>query len=58
MSAQESYARHHFQALDLVHQVQEMLEDMPAPDDSINWGHVGDLGRIEALLHEILGDLE
>ena len=58
MSAQESYARHHGQALALVDQVREMLEDMPAPDDSINWGHVGDLGRIETLLREILGDME
>ena len=58
MSAQDSYARHHFQAMAMVDQVREMLEDMPAPDESIHWGHVGDLGRIEALLHEILGDLE
>ena len=58
MSAQDSYARHQLQALAMVDQVREMLEDMPAPDESIHWGHVGDLGRIEALLHEILGDLE
>jgi hypothetical protein len=42
----------------MVDQVREMLEDMPAPDESIHWGHVGDLGRIEALLREILGDQE
>ena len=58
MSAQDSYARHHDQALALAHQVLEMIEDMPAPDDSIHWGHVGDLGRIETLLREILGDQE
>ena len=58
MSAQESYARHYANALALAEKVQEMVEDLPAPDESIHWGHVGDLGRIEALLHEILGDLE
>ena len=41
-----AYAQKHAQALELIESIKESLQDMPAPDDTTNWAHVGDMGRV------------
>ena len=42
-------------ALDgLLEAIRDLIEDMPAPSETTNWGHVGDMNRIVTLLRPIL----
>lgn len=47
-------------AMDLVQRLNELVQDMPLPDDasSINWGHVGDASHLCSLLGEAVSFLE
>lgn len=57
MNLQDTYAAMHAEARTLLAQIEEKLNDLPAPDaDSLNWGHVGDLSNIVHQLKGILGD--
>ena len=53
-TAEEAYASAHAEALGLLEAIQEQIEDMPAPSERTNWGHVGDMNRIVELLRPIL----
>jgi hypothetical protein len=53
-NAEEAYASAHAEALGLLEAIQEQIEDMPAPSERTNWGHVGDMNRIVELLRPIL----
>jgi hypothetical protein len=54
---QDAYAAKAAQALGLIEQLREKIEDLPAPDSrGINWGHVGDLCRMVDVLREALGE--
>ena len=53
-TAEDAYASAHAEALDLLEAIREQIEDMPAPSDQTNWGHVGDMNRIVTLLRPIL----
>jgi hypothetical protein len=58
-SAPGAYAREHTTALALLAELQQYIEDMPAPDtDGINWGHVGNMGHVNSKLRELLGFLD
>ncbi len=57
MNLQDTYAAMHAEAMTLLAQIEEKLNDHPAPDaDSLNWGHVGDLGNLVHQLREIMGE--
>ena len=49
-AAQDAYASAHAEACHLASQILESLNDLPAPDDATNWGHVGNL-------QALIGDL-
>jgi hypothetical protein len=53
-TAEDAYASAHAEALGLLEAIREQIEDMPAPSDQTNWGHVGDMNRIVTLLLPIL----
>ena len=48
--AQDAYAAAHAEAYHLASRIIEHLENVPAPDQETNWGHVGDL-------QSLIGDL-
>ncbi|RPJ07940.1 MAG: hypothetical protein EHM37_17310 [Deltaproteobacteria bacterium] len=54
--AEDVYAEHHQEAMRLVEEIKTWLENMPAPDDKINWGHVGDLGNLMHSLRDIVNE--
>jgi hypothetical protein len=51
---EDAYAEAHAEALGLLEAIRKQIEDMPAPSDQTNWGHVGDMNRIVTLLRPIL----
>ena len=51
--AQNAYAYAHAEAMKLLEQLIERVENMDAPDESTNWVNVGDLGRLVIALNEI-----
>jgi hypothetical protein len=51
--AQDSYSRHHAEALGLIEQLRQQIEDLPAPDDDTHWGHVGNLAHLVLQLRAI-----
>ena len=53
-TAEDAYASAHAEALGLLEAIREQIEDMPAPSERTNWGHVGDLQRIVTLLRPTL----
>ena len=53
-TAEDAYAEAHAEALGLMDAIREQIENMPAPSDQTNWGHVGDMNRIVTLLRPIL----
>jgi hypothetical protein len=53
-TAEDAYAAAHAETLGLLEAIREQIEDMPAPSDQTNWGHVGDMNRILTLLRPIL----
>jgi hypothetical protein len=57
LQAEAAYETAHIVAQDLVARIQEILTDMPAPEDDaqpIHWGHVGDLTYVNAQLSELV----
>ena len=48
--AQDAYTAAHAEACHLASQILESLNDLPAPDQETNWGHVGNL-------QALIGDL-
>jgi hypothetical protein len=58
-SASETYAARHAEALALLAQLQQAIEDMPEPEsDGINWGHAGSMGHINEQLRELIAFVE
>ena len=53
-TAEDAYASAHAEALGLLEAIREQIENMPAPSERTNWGHVGDMQRIVTLLRPIL----
>lgn len=52
-TATGAYARRHCQAQSLAWEISQLIEDLPAPGTQpIDWGHVGDLARLCAVLEE------
>ena len=45
-AAQDAYAAAHAEAYHLAGRIIENLENLPAPDDATNWGHVGNLNAL------------
>ena len=46
---EEAYLQSHQQACDLLVQIEELLHDLPAPEDDenpINWAHVGTVNEV------------
>ena len=59
-TATSAYVRNHAEALDLLSEIEELIEDLPAPDfDGFtpNWGHVGDLELVIKRLREVRDQL-
>jgi hypothetical protein len=56
-TAEDAYAEAHAEALGLLEAIQELIEDMPAPSDQTNWGHVGDVRHVADLLRAIRATL-
>ena len=57
--ARQSYAEAHAEAMALLDNLREMIEDMPEPEsDGINWGHVGSLGHLNEKIKELCGFIE
>lgn len=54
LTAEDAYIIRHAEALELLARLQEKVENMPAPDATIHWGHVGDVGHIVEKLEELL----
>ena len=53
LAAEAAYVNAHMAARDLIHRLRDLLTDMPATGDDehpINWGHVGDISHVNALL--------
>ncbi len=53
MNAQDVYASAHAEAMDLIEKIRQQIEDLPAPNDGTNWGHVGDVAHLVNQLHAI-----
>jgi len=53
-NAEDAYAEAHAEAIALMDAIREQIENMPAPSERTNWGHVGDMQRIVTLLRPIL----
>lgn len=54
--ASDAYATEHAEALALLAQLQQAIEDMPKPESpGINWGHAGSMNRVNSQLRELLG---
>ena len=45
-NVQDAYAAAHAEAYHLAGRIIEHLENLPAPDDATNWGHVGNLNAL------------
>jgi len=50
--ATAAYLSHYHAALAAMEAIKDALHDMPCPE-SVDWGNVGDMGRIAADLEEI-----
>jgi hypothetical protein len=49
------YAAMHARALGLMRRIETALQDQPAPDaEHLHWGHVGNIGKVNKDLEEIL----
>jgi len=53
-SAQDAYTAAHATAMELIAQIQHAVEDMDAPSDAIDWGHVGDAIEINSRMARVL----
>ena len=59
--AEPAYENAHLVARDLLDRIGELLADLPAPgrdDHPIDWGHVGDLAHVNALLAQAVAFLD
>jgi hypothetical protein len=59
-AAEDAYVQNHAEALSLLDEIGEILQDLPAPDfDGFtpNWGHVGDLEVAIKRLREVRDQL-
>ena len=55
-SATDAYVQNHAEALSLLAEIEEMIQDVPAPDFegfTPNWGHVGDLELVITRLRTV-----
>jgi hypothetical protein len=52
-TAENAYASAYAEALRHLAAIQELIEDMPAPSEQTNWGHVGDMNHVVGLLRAI-----
>jgi hypothetical protein len=51
---QDRYVSAHAEALAMLDQVRDTIEDYPAPDtDGVTWGHVGELAWVVSRLQQI-----
>ena len=57
-NAQNAYAASRADLLDKLLSIQGRIEDLPAPDDDTNWGHVGDLASLHQALAPIIDTLD
>ncbi len=58
-TAADAYETAHLAAQGLVERLNELLFEMPAPDDeAVHWGHVGDLNHANQKLAELVAFLE
>ena len=58
--AEDSYIQTHRQACDLLVHIEELLHDLPAPDNGevpIDWGHVGTVSEVVARLTNVVAFL-
>ncbi len=53
-NAEDAYAAAHAEALILIFEIWEQIEDMPAPSERTHWGNVADMQRLVALLRPAL----
>lgn len=59
INAANEYAAQHADAVELLASLQAMVQDLPASDGSpIHWGHVGNIGYVNAKLKEVAAFLE
>ena len=51
---ENAYVLEHAKARELISELTTQIENAIAPDESsrLNWGHVGDLGRLNELLQQ------
>lgn len=51
---EDAYIAAHANSVTLLRELQQMVENLPAPNGEtpIHWGHVGDLGHVNALLQQ------
>jgi hypothetical protein len=54
-AAESAYTIAHSQVLELLAELQDYVEDKPAPSEEnrIDWGHVGDLNYLKGKLEEL-----
>lgn len=59
-TAEQAYSLRHSEALALLEQLRESIENMPAPDGDtpINWGHVGSIRHVNSKLREIIAFID
>ena len=57
-AAQDAYAAAHAEAYHLASRIIEHLENVPAPDQETNWGHVGNLQALIGDLRRALNIVE
>ena len=58
--ATSAYVQNHSEALTLLEEIQELIEDLPPPDFAgftPDWGHVGDLELVNKRLRELRDQL-
>ena len=61
LQPQAAYENAHLVAQDLVGRINDLLFDMPAPDDEnqpIDWGHVGSINEVNKRLSSVVAFLE
>ena len=56
-TAEDAYAEAHAEALGLLKAIREQIENLPAPSERTNWGHVGDVRHVADLLRAIRATL-
>lgn len=54
---EDRYTAASMEALRLIDQIRDKVQDLPAPDsDGITWGHLADLDLIISRLKDVAGD--